>query len=271
MSQKTIEEIADDLAFLALNNNHGKPKQLKVKTLLSNFGYKKRTEDCALKITKLLAERNVILSPSIMKLSNSWSLKLDDRVYLLKRTNDANKAENSSEINLIYDYKNDSWFNDILAKEFLTEKEVENKFIIPLLNRLGYEEDDRYDGMPIKANNGSRSMTLEVDFGLKDTKNKNIENQTLLIVEAKKEGKLSKSTDLENAKNQLKSYAFWSSCNFGLLTDSKLIQVIGFSQSNIGMEIIFECTREELKNNFTNLYKLISKNSLSKYHEILIQ
>lgn len=269
MTKISIEEIADKLANEVLSN--GKSKQLKVKTLLAHFEYKKRTEDCALKITELLAERNILLSPSIMKFGDTWNLKLDDRVNLLKRSKEIEEKQNNAKKVQIYDYQNDIWFKEILKKQFLTEKEVENKFIIPLLNRLGFDDDDRYDGMPVKANNGSRKTILEIDFALFNSKNINLINQALLIVEAKKENRLDKIVELENAQNQVKSYAFWSSCSFGLLTDSKTIQVIGLSQSNIGMEVVFNCNRGELKEKFIGLYKLISKDSLSKHYENLIK
>lgn len=226
--------------------------------MLGHFGYKKRTEDCALNITELLAERNILLNPSIMKFGDTWNLKLDDRVYLLEKTKEI-REDNKDVLEYdIYDYQSDPWFENIQTKQFLTEKEVENKFIIPLLKRLGFEDDDRYDGMPVKANNGSKKTTLEIDFALFNSKNISLINQSLLIVEAKKEGKLQKAVELENAQNQVNSYAFWSSCSFGLLTDSKIIQVLDVSNSNIGMEVIFNCNREELKEKFFELYKLVS-------------
>lgn len=269
MTKISIEEIADKLAHEVLKS--GKSKQLKVKTLLAHFEYKKRTEDCALKITELLAGRNILLSPSIMKFGDTWNLKLDDRVNLLERPREIEEKQNDTEKIEIYDYQHDVWFEEIQIKQFLTEKEVENKFIIPLLKRLGFDEDDRYDGMPVKANNGSRKTVLEIDFALFNSKNINLINQALLIVEAKKEKRLDKAVELENAQNQVKSYAFWSSCSFGLLTDSKTVQVIGLSQSNIGMEVVFHCNRGELKEKFIGLYKLISKDSLSKHYENLIK
>lgn len=268
MSKISIEHIATKLANEIITNK--KSKQIKVKTLLGHFGYKKRTEDCALNITKLLSERNILLSPSIMKFGDTWNLRLDDRVYLLERTKEIREEDKDVLEYDIYDYQSDPWFENIQTKQFLTEKEVENKFIIPLLKRLGYEDDDRYDGMPVKANNGSRKTILEIDFALFNSKNISLINQSLLIVEAKKEGKLQKSIELESAQNQIRSYAFWSSCSFGFLTDSKVIQILGVSNSNIGMEVIFNCNREELKDNFFEIYKLISLGSLSKYYEKLI-
>lgn len=259
------EEVAEKLATEVLTNQ--KSKRIKVKTLLGYFGYEKRTEENSTRITQLLAERNILLNPSIMKLGETWQLKLDDRVYLSdnKEENGINETENL-EIES-YDYQSDVWFDNILHKHFRTEKEVENKFILPLLSRLNYTDDDRFDGMKINVANGSRSTVLEVDFALSNAENENLEGQILLVVEAKKEDRLCKKVELDKAQKQVKSYAIWLSCRFGLVTDSKTLQIIDLFPRINEMKVIFECKREELKENFRTIYNLISKKSLTKYYE----
>lgn len=269
MSKNSPEQIADKIAEEVIAN--GKSKRIKVRTLLSHFDYEKRTEDNASKITELLAERNILLNPSIMKLGDSWQLKLDDRVYLLERTKEVNEVKTDESKVKIYDYKNDIWFDEVLNKNFRTEKEVENKFILPLLKRLDYTDDDRYDGMIVNAAHGSKQTILEVDFALFDSSNENLEGQTLLVAEAKKEERLYKQVELDKAQRQVKSYAIWLSCHFGMITDGKIIQIIDLFPSINGMKVIFECTRENLKDNFLDLYTLISKKSLTDYYERLIK
>jgi hypothetical protein len=55
------------------------------------------------------------------------------------------------------------------------------------------------------------------------------------------------------------------------VTDSKTIQVIDLFPSIKGMKVIFECKREDLKENFHELYRLISKKSLTDYYERIIK
>ena len=269
MSKNSLEQIADKIAEEVIAN--GKSKRIKVRTLLGHFNYEKRTEDNATKITELLAERNILLNPSIMKLGDSWQLKLDDRVYLLERTKEVKEVEIKDSEVCIYDYEHDIWFDEVLTKNFRTEKEVENKFILPLLKRLDYTDDDRYDGMIVNAAHGSKQTILEVDFALFDSNNENLEGQTLLVAEAKKEDRLYKQVELDKAQRQVKSYAIWLSCHFGLVTDSKTIQIIDLFPSINGMKVIFECRREDLKDHFLELYKLIGKKSLTDYYEKLIK
>ncbi|MBF4470127.1 type I restriction enzyme HsdR N-terminal domain-containing protein [Flavobacterium sp. HJJ] len=267
MGKVTPEEIADKLAKEVLENQ--KAKRIKVRTLIGHFDYEKRTEENATRITQLLADRNILLNPSIMKLGETWQLKLDDRVYL-SENKEENRIIETENIEIeSYDYKSDKWFDDILTKHFRTEKEVENKFILPLLNRLNYSDDDRFDGMTINVANGSRSSVLEVDFALSNTENENLEGQILLVVEAKKEDRLYKQVELDKAQKQVKSYAIWLSCRFGLVTDSKTLQIIDLFPRINEMKVIFECKREELKENFGTIYNLISKKSLTKYYEKL--
>ena len=260
--------MADKLANEVLTN--GKSKRIKVRTLLKHFNFEKRTEENATRITELLSERNILLNPSIMKFGDTWQLKLDDRVYLSERTEVRVEKVETEKIE-VYDYQSDEWFDDVQKKQFRTEKEVENKFILPLLKRLGFSDDDRYDGMVVSAAHGSKSTTLEVDFALFNSENENLEGQPLLVVEAKKEDRLYKQVELDKAQRQVKSYAIWLSCHFGLVTDSKNIQVIDLFPSIKGMKVIFDCKRENLKENFHQLYKVVSKNSLTKYYEKLIK
>lgn len=267
MNKLSQEEIADKIAEEVLTN--GKSKRIKVRTLLGRFDYEKRTEENSTKITELLAERNILLNPSIMKFGDDWQLKLDDRVYLLERTIELKEDKHNNNLD-IYDYLSDTWFDEVVTKNFRTEKEVENKFILPLLQRLGYNENDRYDGMIVNAAHGSKQTILEVDFALFNSNNENLDGQPLLLAEAKKEDRLYKQVELEKAQRQVKSYAIWLSCHFGLVTDSKIIQVIDLFPSLNGMKVIFECKRDVLKGNFLELYKLISKSSLTIYYEKLI-
>lgn len=267
MGKINEEEIAEKLAREVLENQ--KPKRIKVRTLLGHFGYEKRTEENSTRITQLLSDRNTLLNPSIMKLGETWQLKLDDRVYLSENKEEDRISETANEKIEIYDYKSDIWFDEILNKHFRTEKEVENKFILPLLSRLDYKDDDRFDGMTINVANGSRSTVLEVDFALSNNENENLEGQVLLVVEAKKEDRLYKKVELEKAQKQVKSYAIWLSCRFGLVTDSKTLQIIDLFPRINELKVIFECKREELKENFEKIYKLISKKSLTEYYERL--
>jgi hypothetical protein len=49
-------------------------------------------------------------------------------------------------------------------REFETEREVEYYFVVPLLEQLGYEEDDFAIGYPVQMYEGVRKVNKEADF-----------------------------------------------------------------------------------------------------------
>lgn len=161
----------------------------------------------------------------------------------------------------------DGWFDKISDLELRTEKEVEIKFIVPLLRRLGYTDDDRYDGMPVPAANGSRATTLVIDFALFNREMESLRNQPLLVVEAKREHRLAKQRELTSAHNQAKSYCLWTQSEYFMVTDSRSIQFFHVSRGRMGeLKPMFACGRHELLERFGELYSLISKDVLTRYY-----
>lgn len=265
--EKIAKEIAEEI------KGREKPKRIKVRTLMKSFGYQKRTEESSHTITQLLADNRVYLNPSIMKIGDTWKLGIDDWVTL----SNVQKADTDIDkgIKPPVDYDKDSWFTNLKDRVFRTEKEVETKFIIPLLYKLGYTENDRYDGMTFHALHGVKKTTLETDFALFDSGNEILENQVLLVVEAKKEERLVKEVELEKAQKQTKSYAIWLSCHFGLVTDANKIQVLNLYPPTLNphvsdIDVMFECTQQDLKDRFGELYSLIGKPALVRYYENLV-
>jgi len=247
------------------------PKRMKIKSLLRLFSYKKRSEYNTTLITELLNDNGLQINPSLMKLGDIWEQSMEDWVYISEKKNKKVETTSKEEINLPENWNNDGWFDNLSQKSFRTEKEVETKFILPLLSKLGYGEDDRYDAMPVSAAHGSRKTTLEIDFAMFDEETEELKNQVLLVVEAKKEHRLIKKAELEKAQRQTKSYSIWLGCHYGLVTDSRTIQVLDLMPTIGGIDVLFECERENLKDNFSELYRIISKRNLKKYYlEIIL-
>ena len=247
------------------------PKRMKIKTLIKQVGYKKRSEYNTTLIMELFNKNDVQINPSLMKLGDRWEQSMEDWIYISERSSNISiKSDKNLKYSLPDNWNDDGWFDTILSKSFRTEKEVETKFILPLLAKLGFNEDDRYDAMPVSAAHGSRKTTLEIDFAMFDIDTEELTNQVLLVVEAKKEHRLVKQAELENAQRQTKSYSVWLGCHFGLVTDSRTIQVLDLMPNIGGMEVVFECERVDLKENFLKLYNIISKQKLNEYYLQLV-
>jgi len=260
-----MKKIANEIATEILEK--GKPKRIKVRTLIKKFGFLKRSEESSRKITQILTKFEIYLNPSIMKIGEIWKLSLDDKVSL---SHEIKEKKSTAEYKLNTNFKDDKWFDQLNNKVYRTEREVETKFIIPLISKLNYSENDRYDGMTFTAYNGSRPTILETDCSLFDAENDSLDNQVLLVVEAKKENRLVKEVELAKAQKQTKSYAIWLSCHFGLVTDGRKIQVLNLFPSIGGMNVLFDCHISELKERFNELYNLIGKERLVEYYENLI-
>lgn len=237
-------------------------KRVKLRTLLTKFGCSKRSDSNTAEITQLLTDAGLAINPPIVRFGDSWDIALDAWIYL---SFDALVEVPSAP--LLPTWKADSWFDRIASIELRTEKEVEIKFIVPLLARLGYGDDDRYDGMPVQAALGSRKTTLIIDFALFNSTREKLRNQPLLTVEAKREGLLFKPRELESAHNQAKSYSLWTQCDFFMITDSRTLQVFQITRGRLG-ELVpsFTCSRSELPARFDELYAQVSKEVLTGYY-----
>ena len=51
-------------------------------------------------------------------------------------------------------------------REFDSEREVEYYFVVPLLEQLGYAEDDFAIGYPVQMYEGVKKVNKEADFAL---------------------------------------------------------------------------------------------------------
>ena len=125
--------------------------------------------------------------------------------------------------------------------------------------------------MTFKAFTGSRPTILETDVALFDAHNETLDNQVILVVEAKREDRLTKEVELAKAQKQTKSYAIWLSCHFGMVSDGKKIQVLDLFPSIGGMNVLFECKISDLKEQFVTLYGFIGKQRLVSYYENLMR
>jgi hypothetical protein len=241
-------------------------RRMKLRTLLGRFGYVKRSDANTAAITTGLSNLGISLNPPIVRFGDDWEITTEDWIYLT----DANRAPLPVEVPSLdkcVEWKSDPWFDKIASCELRTEKEVEIKFVVPLLSRLGYGDDDRFDGMPVPAAHGSKGTTLVIDFALFDSSVEGLRHQPLLTVEAKKENRLKKREEILNAHNQAKSYCLWTQCEYFLITDSMTVQAFHIARGNLAdLQPLFVCGRHDLKDRFGELYAIISREVLSAYY-----
>lgn len=151
------------------------------------------------------------------------------------------------------------WLSTVASKQFGSEKEVEIRFVIPLLDRLGYGEDDRADGYPVDQVVGVRKIRTEADFVLFDGRNRTRDN-ALLVVEAKSAGKR-----LADYVQQARSYAMFLGTPYFLVTNGDDIRVYLY-RSPIESDIeVYRVSRGDLAATFPALFNLIGKPAIIEY------
>lgn len=264
------EQIANELRQ-SVDSANGLSKRMKVRSLLSKFGYAKRSDANTGQITEALAAAGVAINPAIIRLGADWQLDIDDWIFLTPEATISQRQQHIDGATLPKDWNADGWFDRLAELNLRTEKEVEIKFIVPLLTRLGYTDEDRYDGMPCKASRGSKKTTLIIDFALHNVEETGLKGQVLLIAEAKKEDGLKRPTELDNAFRQAKDYAMWTQCRHLLVTDGR--RIVGFEimrGGHLDESPIFQCDRQDLKANFGKLYANFSKNALTRFYLRLV-
>src|SRR5205814_993754 len=116
-----------------------------------------------------------------------------------------------------------SWFDLMARRAFESEREVEYYFIVPLLEHLGYEEDDFAIGYPVQMYEGVKKVNKEADFVLFNGLSR-AKDDALLIVEAKKTEKIL----TEDAVGQARAYAMWLSTPYYIVTNGDEIRVYLF-------------------------------------------
>jgi hypothetical protein len=243
-------------------------KRMKVRSLLKRFGYVKRSDRNTVTITAALDAAGIALSPAIVRLGDEWELDYEDWVYLslAKRETATKPTPAAGSVAPPPEVVADPWFDRIVALQLRSEREVETKFILPLLQRLGFTEDDRFDGMHVEAAIGSRPTQLTVDFALFDHATEALNSQALLVVEAKREALLTKSPEIARARNQARSYALWMRCDFYMITNGRLLQLHDLKHLGPESAPLFSCERGELRERFAELYGRASKQALRGHY-----
>lgn len=133
--------------------------------------------------------------------------------------------------------------NEYAKSKIQSEAEVRSKFVVPLINALGYPSELRAEEYPVYGYAGRESLNakpadfiLFTDKSFADYKKKNqkcrrwVESHSLLVVEAKKPGEL-KETKIEDVIGQARFYREWSKAVAYILTDG--VFIYGFFHNSV--------------------------------------
>lgn len=256
---KDLNEVVEEIKG-AIESTPKKAKRILCKTLLKECGYQVKTKERAELLMKTFTEAGITVTPGLVECDrDDWiTLTILQPNVPVEDLMPQNNFISEKEIETTVD---DLWFSELLTKSFDSEKEVEIRFILPLLERLGYSEEDRADGYQVEIYEGVRKTTKEADFVLFDGRNRSKDN-ALLVIEAKAMGK-----KLSDYIGQARTYAIWLGTPYYLVTNGDEIRVFLY-RSPIESDIeVFNGNRKDLRETFRNLYNLISKRAIVEYQK----
>jgi len=217
------------------------------KTIINKYGARNKTRIVDNAISKLLHENEIETYPDIhvAKREEYISLSLRD---ISSKVADVDVSDKEKCI-----------IEKLVNKKLDTELSVSIRFVVPLLELLGYSEDDRSDGHKVQLSFGSKKKNLQADFVLFDGRNRANSN-SLLLVEVKAVGK-----DLKDAVGQARSYAMWIGAPFYLVTNGEEIRIFYFRKAYQPDQELFYGKRSDLnEETFKSIYSHISKDSIIK-------
>lgn len=199
--QNSVQDVVEEM-FQSVLATPKRERRLLSKTFWNSFGFKARTKDRVTQVGEALRQHSLLVNLD----ENVFGSEDRDTWIILTYVEPpqppaVNKSKHTAQKTLI---PQDEWFELIANREFESEREVEYYFVIPLLEKLGYIEDDLAVGFPVQMYEGVKRVNKEADFVLFNGRSRAKED-ALLVVEAKKANRI--LTD--DASGQARAYAMW--------------------------------------------------------------
>lgn len=228
-------------------------RRLLSKTFWGKFGFKARTRERVEQVKTTLRQRALMFSLDDdtfgTESKNEW-------IVLTYVSPDLPGGVSEEQDSAIADVPapSDEWFTMLEQRDFESEREAEYYFIVPLLEQLGYEEDDFAIGYPVQMYEGVRKVNKEADFVLFDGSSRSKED-ALLVVEAKKIGKIL----TEDAVGQARGYAMWLTTPYYMVTNGEEIRLYLFRGAVLPDVMVKTFKRNDMRQHWHTLHNAISK------------
>ncbi len=252
-----VAEVVEEI-YQSILASPQRQRRLLSKTFWGKFGFARRTKERVEEVKEALRQRDVVFN-------------LDDAAFGAEAKNEwivLSYVEPS--VTQVERPPKDiptpprSWFEMLEQREFESQREVEYYFIGPLLEQLGYEEDDFAIGYPVQMYQGVKKVNKEADFVLFNGISRSRED-ALLVVEAKKAGR----PLTEDAVGQARGYAMWLITPYYMVTNADEIRLYlfrGVMQPDVRL---LSFKRSELHENWAALYEAINRAAIIEYKQKL--
>lgn len=229
-------------------------RRLLSKSFWAKFGFKARTKERIEQVREAVKRQGLVLN---LDDAHFGIENKDDWVilsYIEPSLPSAIPNDASPNTQAVECVPPESWFQLMESRKFESEREVEFYFIAPLLESLGYEEDDFAIGYPIEMFEGVTKVKKEADFAIFNGLSRE-KKDALLVVEAKKADKLL----TEDAVGQAKGYAVWLTTPYYVATNAEEIRLY-LSRAGLQPDVaLMKFPRSELRQHWATLHQHINK------------
>jgi len=259
----SLNQVTEEI-FQSILATPKKQRRLKSSTFWNKFGIGRRNPERVNQVKEALGRHSVVLN---IEDSHFGTESREDWITL-------SYLETEPPQILDTEIKSDettftppeTWFKLMENRKFESEREVEYFFIIPLLQQLGYAEEDLAIGLRVQMQEGVKKFNKEADVVTFDGENHSSDN-ALLIVEAKG------STKLINEDNvgQARSYCQYLFTPYYIVTNGEEVRVYLFRGSVQRDVPLMNFRRADLKQNWSFLYKNLNKSAVIQYKQKLKQ
>jgi len=249
---KSEAEVALEIYQSVVQSNE-KQKRLKSSRFWVRFDVKARHKQVVERIESLLTDLGLTVA---VKSGEVFGEERDDDWIVLTLKI---KPPEPEEPKIQTKYPPQDWFQDMQAKKFESEREVETYFIAPLLEKLGYNYDDIVIGYPVEMFKGVQKIKTEADFVLFNGPGRE-KRDVLLIIEAKESDKVITSDHIGQAKSY--SQELLPSCY--VVTNGLQTNVFQFNGMLAPDAYVMDFGQPMLSEKWDDLYRYISKEATIK-------
>lgn len=246
-----IEEVVEEILQAVLATPK-RQRRLLSKTFWDKFGFKVRTKERISQVATELKRRGLAINLD----ASVFGTEAKDAWIIITYVEQYDVQPDSSEARIDHVPTPDhAWFETLQQRTFESEREVEYYFIMPLVEQLGYIEDDCVIGHPVQIFQGTKKVNTQADVVLFDGKHRDKEN-ALLVIEAKK-GKLT-----EDALGQARSYAQALTTPYYLITNGEQLRIYRFQGAVVADVKLMDLKRVELEAEWVSLHQLLNKSAV---------
>ncbi len=255
----SVSDVVDGM-FQSLLATPKRQRRLRSKTFWSEFGFKMRTKERVDQVKQALKQRGLLVNLD----DEQFGSEDKDEWIILTYVEPPRPAvvlqEEPNPIDI--PMPPDEWFALIEQRVFESEREVEYYFVMPLIEHLGYVEDDIAIGFPVQMYEGVKKVNKEADCVLFNGTSRD-KADALLVIEAKKMERML----TEDAVGQARAYALWLTTPYYLVTNGDDVRVYLFRGAVQPDIVLMNFNRRQMRENWSAFYRTLHKASVIEYKD----